>query len=692
MAATLFELLGKIKIDDAEFKKKISDSSKNIQDFGGKLGSAIGKVAKVGVAAAGAIGAAGVVIAKQSMEAYAEYEQLAGGAQLLFGDAYQFIADKAKNAYSTVQMSQNDYLQQVNGFAVGLKTAMGGNEQAAAELADRIINAQADVVAATGNSQEAVQNAFNGIMKSNFTMLDNLQLGITPTKEGFQEVIDKVNDWNKANGKATNYQIDNLADCQAALVDYIEMQGLAGYAANEAAGTISGSVAMTKASWSNLLTAFADENADLSEATGAFMESVATAAGNIVPRVIEIFKGIAKAMPEVIAQAKEKLFEAFPELEAKLIAIEEWIDKYKGVLIAVAAAIGVVTAAIGLHNAVAAIKLAMDAAQVTTLGGLIAAKLASAAATIAAIAPYVLIVAAIAAVIAIIVLCVQHWDTIKAKVIEVAENIALKVQEIKDNVTQKFEELKTQISEKWEAIKTGAIEKWEALKTSVAEKIEALKTSATEKFEAIKSNIISKIDLIKTNAVTKFDTMKANVLSKWEEIKSGIAEKIQSARDTVSGAIDAIKGFFNFEWSLPPLKLPHVSISGSFSLNPPSVPKFSISWYKKAMDNPMLLTDPTIFGFNAKTGNFLGGGEAGAEVVSGANTLMNMIGNTVDSKNDRIIAVLEAILNALSNGGGNNEGMVIDLTTTLDGAVLAQRLYKYNKVVNTTHGKSFVTG
>ena len=93
-----------------------------------------------------------------------------GGAELVVGEAYDFIANKAQNAFATVQMSQNDYLQQVNGFATGLKTALKGNEKAAAELADRIITAEADVVAATGASQEAVQNAFNGIMKSNYTI------------------------------------------------------------------------------------------------------------------------------------------------------------------------------------------------------------------------------------------------------------------------------------------------------------------------------------------------------------------------------------------------------------------------------------------------------------------------------------------------------------------------------------------
>lgn len=202
-------------------------------------------------------------------------------------------------------MSQNDYLQQVNGFATGLKTALGGNVQAAAELADKVITAEADVVAATGNSQEAVQNAFNGIMKSNYTMLDNLQLGIAPTKEGFQQLIDKVNEWNAENGEATSYTIDNLADCQAALVDYIEMQGLAGYAANEAAGTIEGSTASMKAAWQNLATGMADSNADMEGLTKDFVDSVFTAGKNIIPRVQQIVTGVGTATVEAISYLRE---------------------------------------------------------------------------------------------------------------------------------------------------------------------------------------------------------------------------------------------------------------------------------------------------------------------------------------------------------------------------------------------------
>ena len=303
MAANVFELFATISLDTDEYERKLKDSENKTSTFADVLKANLAS----GAIIAGVKKLAGVVadVGKAAYTSYARYEQLAGGAQLMFGDAYDFVAEKARNAYKTVQMSQNDYLQQVNGFATGLKTALGGNVQAAAELADKVITAEADVVAATGNSQEAVQNAFNGIMKSNYTMLDNLQLGIAPTKEGFQQLIDKVNEWNAENGEATAYTIDNLADCQAALVDYIEMQGLAGYAANEAAGTIEGSTASMKAAWQNLATGMADSSADMEGLTKDFVDSVFTAGRNIIPRVQQIVTGVGTATAEAISYLRE---------------------------------------------------------------------------------------------------------------------------------------------------------------------------------------------------------------------------------------------------------------------------------------------------------------------------------------------------------------------------------------------------
>ena len=308
----LMDLFVKISVDD--------QASSQVETIGSKLKSGLATAAKVGAAAVAAAGTAIVAVGKQAIEQYAEYEQLVGGAELMFGDAYDFVAEKAKNAYSTAQMSQNDYLRQVNGFATGLKTALGGNAQAAAELADKIVNAEADVVAATGASQEMVQNAFNGIMRSNYVMLDNLQLGITPTKEGFQEVIDKVNEWNAANGEATNYVIDNLADAQSALVDYIEMQGLQGYAANEAADTIQGSLASMKSAWQNLLTGVADDNADFEGLINNFVDSLVVAGENIIPRINTVIQGltqlITQASQNIIPLAVETIIQNLPSIVA----------------------------------------------------------------------------------------------------------------------------------------------------------------------------------------------------------------------------------------------------------------------------------------------------------------------------------------------------------------------------------------
>ena len=273
----LLELFIKIGVDD--------QASKKMDEISQKIGNGLQKAASVGITAITTLGTVAI-------KNFADFEQLVGGAELMFGDAFETVMENAKNAYKTVQMSQNEYLQQVNGFATGLKTALGGNEQAAADLAHRIVQAEADIVAATGNTAENVQNAFNGIMKSNFTMLDNLQIGITPTKEGFQEVIDKVNEWNEANGRATEYQMDNLADMQSALVDYIEMVGMSGYAQNEASGTILGSFASMKAAASDFATALVDENGDIDGSFNKLKETAFTFFDNLKPRIMAFLEAI----------------------------------------------------------------------------------------------------------------------------------------------------------------------------------------------------------------------------------------------------------------------------------------------------------------------------------------------------------------------------------------------------------------
>lgn len=289
------EIVYRILGDDTQFNSVMGK-------VGATASKALSAISKAALAVTGAAAAAVGALAKEAVASFADYEQLAGGAKLMYGEAYDYIAEKAKTAFKDVQMSQNEYLEQVNGFAIGLKTALGGDELAAAKLADRIVTAEADIVAATGNTAENIQNAFNGIMKNNYTMLDNLQIGITPTKEGFQELIDKVNAYKEAQGEATNYTIDNLADCQNALVDYIEMQGLSGYAQAEGAETLSGSMASMKAAWQNMLTGMADPTQDFDELVSNLVDSVVNVSENLMPRIMAVLPQMATGITELAGE------------------------------------------------------------------------------------------------------------------------------------------------------------------------------------------------------------------------------------------------------------------------------------------------------------------------------------------------------------------------------------------------------
>ena len=147
-----------------------------------------------------------------------------------------------------------------------------------------------------------------------------------------------------------------------------------------------------------------------------------------------------------------------------------------------------------------------------------------------------------------------------------------------------------------------------------------------EKAGEIKDFLVEAWDNIKTSVSDKIDEISNKVTEKFSAIKNKIEEKINAARDAVSLAIDKIKGFFDFEWSLPKIKLPHFSITGEFSLNPPEIPHFSVDWYGKAMENPILLQGATIFG--AMNGKGLGGGEAGKEVLLNWDKMKAEMGNT----------------------------------------------------------------
>lgn len=246
--------------------------------------------------------------------------------------------------------------------------------------------------------------------------------------------------------------------------------------------------------------------------------------------------------------------------------------------------------------------------------------------------PVGLVIAGIVALVAAGVALYKNWDKIKAKAAE-----------IKEKVAAAWSAMKERISTTMDTVKANAVQAWENLKTNIANAVENIKAKVSSTWDTIKSNVTSKVNALKTSVINTFNNLKSSVTNVfnsikstastvWNNIKSTISNAINNAKSAVTTAIDAIKNAFNFSWSLPPLKLPHISVTGGeapFGIGGKgSLPQFSIEWYKSAYDNPVMFTSPTVMATPSGAKGF--GDGHGAEIVMGLNKLQELVGASSD--------------------------------------------------------------
>lgn len=286
--------------------RELDSASEKTSQFGEKLKNGLTGAAKAAAAATtaavtAATAAVGALV-KSSLDGIGDYEQLTGGVETLFKDSADTVMEYANNAYRTAGLSANEYMETVTSFSASLLQSLGGDTEKAAQVADMAITDMADNANKMGSDMESLQNAYNGFAKGQFNMLDNLKLGYGGTKEEMQRLLA---DAEKLSG--VEYDISSYADIAEAIHVVQTEMGITGTTAQEAATTIQGSVSAAKSAWTNLVTGLGDENANLEQLTGNFVDAVTTAGNNVIPAVEQILAGIGQAVQQLAPILVEQL-------------------------------------------------------------------------------------------------------------------------------------------------------------------------------------------------------------------------------------------------------------------------------------------------------------------------------------------------------------------------------------------------
>lgn len=576
--------IDKLKKGVADAKKEVGDLSGETEKQGSKITAAM---KKVGVAVAAAFSVKAIVdftkeIVNCSATVAAEqsaYSQIMGNYADTATQKLKAVADETGITETRLTSSMTSMTAKWKGLGYGVEEAT--------TYATRGLTMAADASAFWDMSLDESVSHLNSFINGSYEGGEAIGLFANDTQMAMyaveQGLISSTKEWANLD-EATK---------QATRLDYaenmMEQSGALGQAAKEAGQ-------------------YANVQANLTEEWRQFKAQIGT------PILNNIVIPAMKVLTTVVRGARAAYQEIQGDIEAfkdKIQSASEWAENHKTALTLIAIGVGAITAAIIAYNAAAIAKVAVDAAETVAIWALIAAENAHAiASTIAATAtsafatamafltsPITLVIAAIAAVIAIIVLCVKHWDTISETVKNVAKAVWEKVKEMKDKVVGFFQNIFDWISNNWQGLLLLIVNPFAGAFKLAYDNCSEFREKVNTVFTNIKDGI-----------KTRLDGAKETVNSIFTTIKSKITTTINGARDAVKNAVDKIKNVMNFKWSLPKLKMPKITISGKFKLNPPSAPKFSISWNKLGG----IFDKPTLFNYG---GSLQGLGEDGAEAV-----------------------------------------------------------------------------
>lgn len=321
MANVVFELFAKLGLDSSEYENGLGEAKTEANSVMDAIGKGFKTAAGIGAAAIGAATTAVGAFGMESIKSYANYEQLVGGIDTLFGTSSKKLQGYADEAYKTAGLSANEYMNTAIGFSGALLKSLGGDTAKAAETTNMAIKDMADQANKYGKTVDSISETYTSLARGNTQMLDNLFGGMfAGTKAGLKEMLEYAENYRASMGETVSYSADSYADIVSAIHDVSMATGVYGTTTNEAMTTIEGSLNATKSAWQNVITAIAG-GGDISAAMDGLITSIfgelegEGLLNQITPRIEQTMEGIG----DFIAAAAPFITEKIPELIAAIL-------------------------------------------------------------------------------------------------------------------------------------------------------------------------------------------------------------------------------------------------------------------------------------------------------------------------------------------------------------------------------------